>query len=91
MFEIWNNFFSKHYGGKYFSINDAKKIGYLRQNIEISRNNLSAKEYTILSASLIYSADKIANTVGHYDAYIQGEILKDKFHFDFIKPFATMK
>lgn len=79
MIDSWNcqllekipeNFFSKNYGGKYFSSNDAKKIGFLRQNMENSRDNLSVKEYAILLASLVYSADKIANTVGHYDAYI---------------------
>lgn len=55
--------------------------------MENLRDNLSEKEYAILLASLVYSADKIANTCGHYDAYIQGETLKDAFHFDFIKPY----
>ena len=86
--DVSGNFFSQNYGGKYFSPNDAKKIGYLRQNIEKFKETLSNKEYAILLASLIYSADRIANTVGHYDAYIQGETLKDKFNFDFIKPFT---
>lgn len=87
--DVSENFFSQNYSGKYFSPNDAKKIGYLRQNIEKSKETLSNKEYAILLASLIYSADRIANTVGHYDAYIQGETLKDKFNLDFIKPFTT--
>ena len=85
--EIPDNFFSEFYANKYFSSNDAKKIGYLRQNIEDKKGILSFKEYAILLASLIYSADKVANTVGHYDAYIQGKILEDAFKFDFIKPY----
>lgn len=85
--EIPENFFSKHYSDKYFSSNDAKRIGYLRSHIANAREELSEKEYAILLASLVYSADKIANTVGHYDAYIQGGIMKDSFSFDFIKPY----
>ena len=34
---------------------------------------MSEKEFAILLASLLYSADKSANTVGHYDAYIKGD------------------
>ena len=29
-----DNYFSKIYGGKYFSVNDAKKIGFIRDKIE---------------------------------------------------------
>jgi len=35
---------------------------------------VNRKEKNILLTSLIYSIDKIANTVGHYDAYIKKEI-----------------
>ena len=80
------NYFSKHFGGKYFSSNSAKMIGFIRQNIEDSRRLLTDKEYYILLASLIYSADKIANTVGHYDAYFKSRIAKDRFHIRAISP-----
>jgi len=61
------NYFSKHFGGRYFSRENAKKIGAIREEIDnISENK---KEKYILIASLLYAADKIANTVGHYDAY----------------------
>lgn len=87
--EIPNNFISNNYGDKYFSHTDAKIIGFLRQKIEEQREKLTLKEYCILLASLMYSADKIANTVGHYDAYIKGKTIDDKFHFDFIRPYNT--
>ena len=87
--DIEDNFFSKHYGGKYFSNNDAKKIGYIRQNIQNAKSELTFKEYSILLASLVYSSDRVANTVGHYDAYIKEKSIVDSFHFDFIKPYDT--
>ena len=39
-------------------------------------------------ASLLYSIDKIANTVGHYDAYFKKNFIEDKF---FMKPIETIK
>lgn len=69
-----DNFFSKNYGGKYFENLVARKIGFIRQDIEDNKSNLSDKEYFILLASLIYSIDKLANTLGHFEAYIKKEI-----------------
>lgn len=83
---IPDNFLSVNYGNKYFSYVDAKTIGYIRQQIETVKNEISFKEYAILLASLVYSADRVANTVGHYDAYIKGKPIADSFKFDFIKP-----
>ncbi|MBU4338359.1 DNA adenine methylase [Patescibacteria group bacterium] len=61
------NYFSKHFSGTYFSEENAKKIGIIREEIErISENN---NEKSILICSLLYAMDKVANTVGHYDAF----------------------
>lgn len=61
------NYFSNHFGGRYFTQQNAKKIGKIREKIdEISVNKT---EKHILITSLIYAMDKVANTVGHYDAY----------------------
>ncbi len=78
-----DNYFSRHFGGKYFSHKSSKIIGFIRENIEENRNILAAKEYYILIASLLYSLDKIANTVGHYDAYFKKDHIEDGF---FMKP-----
>lgn len=78
-----DNYFSRHFGGKYFSHKSSKIIGFIRENIEENRNILVAKEYYILIASLLYSLDKIANTVGHYDAYFKKDYIEDGF---FMKP-----
>lgn len=61
------NYFSENYGGTYFTIENARKIGKIREEIEILE--LSENEKNILLTSLIYATDKVANTVGHYDAY----------------------
>ncbi len=65
-----DNYFSTIYGGKYFSTNDAKKIGYIRDYIEDHKNNYSEREYYCLIASLMYTTDKIANTVGHFESFL---------------------
>lgn len=78
-----DNYFSEYFGGKYFSHKSSKIIGFVRENIEENRNILTTREYYILIASLLYSVDKIANTVGHYDAYFKKEHIEDGF---FMKP-----
>lgn len=65
---LGENYFSSVYGGKYFSVSDAKKIGYLRDRI--SNIRLTERERNILLASLMYTADKIANTVGHFEHFL---------------------
>jgi adenine-specific DNA-methyltransferase len=61
------NYFSKNFGGTYFTKENAKKIGAIREKIEELAENKSEKY--ILLTSLLYATDKVANTVGHYDAY----------------------
>jgi adenine-specific DNA-methyltransferase len=84
-YKISKNYISESFGNKYFSRNDAKMIGFIREDIEKNRKQLNKREYNILVASLLYSADRCANTVGHYDAYIKRKMFK-KFEFDLISP-----
>ena len=85
--DLSDNYCSQWYGNKFFSYNDAKTIGYIREEIDLLKTDLTQKERNILIASLLYSADKAANTVGHYDAYIKGKKIEDKFIFDLVKPY----
>ncbi len=62
-----DNYFSEHFGNTYFSLENAKKIGTIRE--EIDKIAESKEEKYILICSLIYAVDKVANTVGHYDAF----------------------
>jgi adenine-specific DNA-methyltransferase len=62
-----DNYFSKTFGGTYFTLDNAKKIGAIRDKIEeISELE---EEKSALITSLLYATDKVANTVGHYDAF----------------------
>lgn len=66
---IRENYFSKNFGGKYFYHDTAKKVGYIRERLKNMHGELTDKEYAVLMASLIYSIDRHANTMGHFDAY----------------------
>ena len=62
------NYVSHNFGDKYFSLDNAKKIGDIREKIE-GYSDLNSRERAFLLTSLLYAMDKVANTVGHYDAY----------------------
>jgi adenine-specific DNA-methyltransferase len=62
-----DNYFSIHYGNTYFTLENARKIGAIRKKIEEIADK--EDERAALITSLLYATDKVANTVGHYDAY----------------------
>ncbi|PTG18369.1 DNA adenine methylase, partial [Staphylococcus chromogenes] len=64
----YDNYVSDNFGDKYFSIYNAQKIGAIREYIE-GIKDLNSREKSFLLTSLIFAMDKVANTVGHYDAY----------------------
>lgn len=70
--KLEDNYFSDNFANTYFSCNVCKKIGYIREKIEIdfAEQKVNEREKCLLISALIYSLDKIANTVGHYDAFI---------------------
>ncbi|MFC6324058.1 Dam family site-specific DNA-(adenine-N6)-methyltransferase [Companilactobacillus baiquanensis] len=63
-----NGYVTKNFGNKYFSLENAKKIDAIREKIELL-NNVNKREKSFLLTSLLYAMDKVANTVGHFDAY----------------------
>ncbi len=69
-----DNYMSDNFAGTYFSLEDCRKIGYIRQDIEdrFRSGEINARERALLVASLLYAMDRIANTCGHYDAYRKG-------------------
>ena len=62
-----DNYFSTHFGNTYFTLENARKIGAIRERIEAIASDENEK--AVLIASLLYAVDKVANTVGHYDAF----------------------
>jgi adenine-specific DNA-methyltransferase len=85
-----SNYFSKNFSGTYFDAHNAKKIGIIRDDIEelFIHKKITSREKSYLLTSLIYALDKIANTVGHYDAYRKIDI-PDKTLF--LLPLAIKK
>ncbi|MBU4348188.1 DNA adenine methylase [Patescibacteria group bacterium] len=62
-----DNYFSLNFGNTYFTLENSRKIGAIREKIEeLSANE---EEKLVLTTSLMYAVDKVANTVGHYDAF----------------------
>lgn len=87
--KLSDNYFSINFGDKFFDYKNAKLIGFIREELEIKKDKLTTKEYNILLASLIYSIDKIANTVGHFDAYIKKDIKYQPLQFRLINPLVS--
>ena len=85
-----DNYVSLNYGGKYFGYDDAKLIGAVREKIQrdYEAGKWNEREFDILLASLLYSFDRCANTVGHYDAYVRGTC-QSNFVFELIEPMVS--
>jgi adenine-specific DNA-methyltransferase len=88
---IRENYFSRNFGRKYFSDSAAKAIGLIRESIESNSYQFNKREKSIALASLIYSSDRIANTVGHYEAYRKTESHFKEFEFRLIEPSRLLK
>lgn len=88
---IAENYVSQNFGDKYFEYSDAKLIGLIRENIQKSwvEKKINHREYSILLASLLYSFDRCANTVGHYEAYIKNKGIRSSFCYELIQPLDT--
>ena len=69
-----DNYMSNNFSNTFFNRADCRRIGFIREDIEnrFSLNEINERERALLITSLLYAADKIANTCGHYDAYRQG-------------------
>ena len=80
--DVTENYFSEIYSDKYFSKNDDKKIGYIREYIESQKHLISEREYYILLSSLLYATDKIANTVGHFESYLKKKPIDSNFKME---------
>ena len=68
------NYMSDNFSDTYFSRENCRKIGAVREDIErrFRTGELNARERAVLIVSLLYAMDRIAATCGHYDAYREG-------------------
>ena len=87
-----NNYMRENFADTFFSADDCSKIGYIREDIEAKYKNkeINFKEYAILITSLLYAMDKIANTVGHYDAYRKNVDFEKKLVLNVLLPEETI-
>ena len=83
---------SNNFADTYFSLNDCRKIGYIRQDIEDKYYNceINKRERALLITSLLYAMDKIANTCGHYDAYRRGATFEKHLELYVPEPEETL-
>jgi adenine-specific DNA-methyltransferase len=84
------NYFSVNFANTYFDEVNAQRIGSIREDIEqlFSTGEIGFRERAYLITSLIYALDRIANTVGHYDAYRKVDIRSKQL---LLRPLATSK
>lgn len=67
---IIDNYFNQTFSGTYFSENNARQLGSIRKHLEEHKSDLNEREFYILLTSLLYTTDRIANTVGHFEAFL---------------------
>ena len=69
------NYITKNYGDKYFSFENASKIGYIREDIKCLKNNneINQREYALLLMSLLYATQHadVSRTVSHFMTYLK--------------------
>lgn len=80
-----SNYFEEQFGGKYFTPEDARLIGSLRIAIDELFPSTNDRNRNVALASLIYSADRSAITVGHYEAFLRNGKNRP-FSFEYIEP-----
>ena len=87
-----NNYVRKNFADTYFSADNCSKIGAARELIERARAKrlVNQREFAILLTSVLYGMDRIANTVGHYDAYRKNVIFDKPLIFPVILPSADV-
>lgn len=78
---------SKNFGGLYFSESNAQALDAAREYIEFNIKHVALKAAAI--TSVIYAADKIAQTVGHYDAFYRGQIVAKEVDFRLPAPIGA--
>lgn len=63
----------EHYGGRYFTHENAGRIDAIRDQVAVRMRDrdCTEQEQHVLIASLLLAVDKVANTVGQYDAYLK--------------------
>lgn len=64
---------AREFGGTYFTLENAARIDAIREQIACweAEGSIGQQERAVLLTSLLYAADKVANTCGQYDAFLK--------------------
>lgn len=72
-----NGFITTHYSPhgsterKFFTIENARRIDYIRNKLETIKDTLSEAEYTFVLASILISADAVSNVPAVYGCFLK--------------------
>ena len=56
---------------KFFTIENAKRIDYIRKKLELIKNTISLDEYKFILASILLSADAVSNVPAVYGCFLK--------------------
>ena len=70
------NYVTETYGNRYFSFENASRIGFIRDDIErlkVDDGTVNDREYALLLMSLLYAIQQsdVSRTLGHYMTYLK--------------------
>ena len=66
-------YISTHYSGTYFTGENCRRMDGVREEIarQLRDGEITGTEHDILLASFLLGADRVANTIGQYDAFLK--------------------
>jgi adenine-specific DNA-methyltransferase len=68
-----DGYITENYAGTYFTRDNCRRMDGMREEIArlLGAGEITAVEHDILLASFLLAADRVANTIGQYDAYLK--------------------
>ncbi len=68
-----SGYITENFGNRFFTVENAKKLDGIRKRIEslYTSKSINKTEYHILLTSFFYAADKCANIITQYEAYLK--------------------
>ena len=76
-----DNYMYQTFRDTYFSADVCRRIGFIREDVErkYAAGELNERERAAVITTLVYAMDRISNTYGHYDSYIQNATYNNDF------------
>lgn len=83
-----DNYVRRNFADTYFRADDCSVIGEAREIVKqaYDRGIINEREHAILVTSILYGMDRVANTVGHYDAYRRNAAFDRTLSFPVLLP-----